>query len=128
MTKKWKKKERNELYRDAFKTWGEIPQVDMLVEELAECVVATQKLFKREYSMKRATDLASEVADVRIMLEEICLLLDETKKKPDGYHPDFGETYFSEMVAEQIAFKLERTKNRLADTKFKLQNIPKELK
>lgn len=126
MSKKWNKEERNDLYREAFQTWGEIPQVDMLVEELAECTVATQKLFKREYSMKRMQDLAGEVADVRIMLEEICLLLDETNNKPKDYHKDFGK--FSDMVAEQLLFKLERTKTRLADTKFKLQNIPKRLK
>lgn len=125
MSKKWNKEKRNDLYREAFEVWGAIPQVDMLVEELGECVVATQKLFKRDYSMKRMSDLASEVADVRIMLEEICLLLDEVKKKPSGYHPDYGK--FSDMVKEQIDFKLGRTAERLSDTKFKLQNIPKAL-
>lgn len=126
MSKKWNKEARNELYVDAINTWGIMAQVDMLVEELGECVVATQKLFKRDYSLKRMQDFASEVADVKIMLEEIHVILDEmVDKKPEGYKKSHGT--FAEMVQEQIEFKLERTKQRLADTKFKLQNTPEVL-
>ena len=90
----------------------------MLVEELGECVVATQKLFKRDYSFKRMQDLASEIADVRIMIEEIVLLLDETKNKPGDFPEGFT---FSDMVADQFAYKLDRTESRLNNVDFQLQ-------
>lgn len=99
--------ERNALYNDAIVKWGWKAQVDMAVEELAECIVALNKLFNRDYSLKRMEDLASEVADVTIMMEEVKLILDQA-------NPLVGQTgTFSEMVAEQVKYKLERTRQRI---------------
>ena len=99
--------QRNALYADAIKKWGWNAQVNMAVEELAECIVALQKVFNRDYSLKRVEDLASEVADVTIMMEEVKLILDQA-------NPLEGQTKtFSEMVSEQVQYKLERTRARI---------------
>jgi len=103
--------ETNQLLNDCIDHWGAVAQVDMFVEELGEAVVATQKLFKRDFSYKRFADLASEMADILIMAEEIRIIL--SRHRPADA---FGEPSFDELVSQQIAFKLERTKQRLADS------------
>ena len=111
----WTYAERKALYKECFDVWGHQAQVDMLVEELGECIVAVQKLFKRDYSLKRVKDLASEIADVKIMIEEIELLLDEVAKKPaDAEGTDYT---FKELVAAEFVFKLDRTQSRINKVK-----------
>ena len=109
--------DRNVLYQDAIAAWGWEAQVDMAVEELAECTVAIQKLFKRDFSAKRYADLASEVADVTIMMEEIRYILD-TGNTPEGVDENQS---FSQLVAEQVLYKLNRTRTRI-DMAQEIQN------
>lgn len=96
--------ERNTLYNDAIDAWGWQAQVNMANEELAECIVALQKLFYRDWSLKRLQELAGEIADVTIMLEEVKLIIANAEKQND---------LFEEMIAEQIQYKLERTRQRI---------------
>lgn len=114
----WTYAERKALYMECFEVWGHQAQVDMLVEELGECIVAVQKLFKRDYSLKRFKDLASEIADVKIMIEEIELLLDEVAKKPaDAEGTDYT---FKELVGAEFVYKLDRTHQRIKKVKENL--------
>jgi hypothetical protein len=102
---------RNELYHDAITAWGWQAQVNMAIEELAECIVALQKLFNRDYSLKRMEDLASEVADVTIMLEEVKLIIANAQDQNGMFE---GQTKtFQQMIDEQIQYKLERTRQRI---------------
>lgn len=103
--------ERNKLYNDAIDAWGWKAQVDMATEELAECIVALQKLFNRDYTLKRMEDLASEIADVKIMLEEVELIIATAQERNGKFEGQ--ELSFKEMIDQQIQYKLERTRQRI---------------
>ena len=111
MNKQWTDKERHELYRDCIATWGASAQVDMLIEELGELVVATQKYFRRGRTDDRLADLASEIADVMIMTEEIVVLIGDEMKQAGDSPDDHG---MRRLVAAEIQRKLERTAERVA--------------
>jgi hypothetical protein len=55
------------IYEKAVKKWGIEAQLDMLVEECGELIVAIQK-FRRG---RGATNLLEESADVQIMLNQV---------------------------------------------------------
>ncbi|GEJ46037.1 hypothetical protein [Chryseobacterium sp. ON_d1] len=59
-----------EIYQKAISTWGEIAQLEMLQEESTELALATRK-YIRIPNDENMTKLASEVADVKIMLEQL---------------------------------------------------------
>jgi len=59
-----------ELYKAAVDAWGIEPQIDMVVEELGELIVAIQK-WKRYPSESTVHDIAEEVADVELMLGQL---------------------------------------------------------
>lgn len=108
----WSTERRIGLYDACLDHWGHTAQVDMLVEELLEAGLATQKYFKRDNSQKRVEDLATEFADVLLMIEEISWLLDGVtppKDMPEGKR-------FTDLVSEQLAFKLSRTTQRLEES------------
>jgi hypothetical protein len=120
----WTTQKKYDLYWRAIKVWGVQAQVDMVVEELAECIVATQKLFKREYSEQRRKDLASEVADVKIMIAELEYILDHVTGMPDDSVP--SDRSFCKLVEEQMDYKHDRTKSRVVAAEVRLQNRPDE--
>lgn len=69
-----------EIYRKAIKHWGEELQVGMLMEEMAELTIAINK-FRRsaielgnDIMQSKRKDIAEEIADVKIMLEQIKVL------------------------------------------------------
>ncbi len=81
------------LYTVAIAKFGEVPQMLMAIEEMAELTQAINKtLRKGEY----IENLAEEMADVEIMLEQLKEI--------------FGN---SEKVEEQKNIKLERLKSRV---------------
>ncbi len=90
-----KEEERYNLYDTAVEKWGKLAQVMMAVEEMAEL---TQILIHTQRSNRKVThtDLASEIADVKIMLEQM-------------------ENVFmcSDLVSETMEIKLLRLKSRL---------------
>lgn len=67
------KPKRLELYARALETWGELAQVEMLMEESIELALATRKFIrnKNDITFKK---LAEEVADVEIMIEQTKLM------------------------------------------------------
>lgn len=62
-----------ELYKKAIKHWGEELQVGMLMEEVSEMLIAVNKL-RRNKCLGTIADLEDEIADVRIMIDQIIVL------------------------------------------------------
>ena len=78
------KEERLELYDDAEKTWGTIPQFDQCIEEMGELIVAINKykrhkLFSEEFSYDITDNLIEELADVFMCVEQLIHISGEDK-------------------------------------------------
>ena len=66
------------IYQDSIDKWGEFSQFDQMIEEMAELTVALNK-YKRQYNdsllpeqkAKIMDNLLEELADVKMMLEEM---------------------------------------------------------
>jgi len=76
---------KNKLYELAIDKWGVQPQVDMCIEEMAEL---TQILLRTRRQNRKVTfsELAKEIADVEIMLEQMKMAFycgDLVKKEKD---------------------------------------------
>lgn len=61
--------ERNDVYEKALKKWGVEMQETVAIEEMSEVIKEITKAMRGE--LNRA-HLAEEVADAKIMLEQIC--------------------------------------------------------
>ena len=85
-------KEEYEVYYQALNKWGVESQIKMLFEEMAELQNAICKYFRKRNNMY---DVATEIADVQIMAEQMSIL--------------FGK----ELVDSEKKRKFERLKNRL---------------
>ncbi|USV40998.1 nucleoside triphosphate pyrophosphohydrolase [Xanthomonas phage BUDD] len=106
----WSSKEhRQDLYNDCLDHWGATAQTDMLVEELAELIVAVQKYTKRKATYDNFNHMAEEMADVLLMIEEMALHFDN-----EGH--DEAAKPFTELVADWMVFKCNRTEQRLAES------------
>lgn len=91
---------REALYEIAEKKWGKQLQMIVAMEELAEL---TRQISKWLRGKPDYWELASEVADVHIMLEQVEFLASKEQKK------------FSEDVQQLIKFKLQRLETRLKE-------------
>ena len=105
---------KRDLIKACVEKWGDT-QVDMLIEELAELIDAIQKLKRGRVGVK---DVAEEIADVRLMLDQIEYMLK-----------------CESMVDEAANYKLLRLEQRLRrndDPKITeesaLDNTPSELR
>jgi len=58
------------LYRQAWEKWGNLQYV-MIIEECAELQKAVTKLLRKGENNRTLTDLAEEIADVEIMIEQL---------------------------------------------------------
>ena len=67
------RKETRELYRQACKEWDSI-QYMMAIEEASELIKAVSK-FWRHPSVTNAENLVEEIVDVRIMVEQLEIVL-----------------------------------------------------
>lgn len=94
---------RSPVYRDAIARWGEAAQVHMLHEEIGELLAAVGHFYRG-----RATraEVISEVADVRVMLEQLVILIGSTEAE----------------VHQQVRAKV----RRLADRLRPATTVPKE--
>jgi len=87
--------ERQQVYKDALDKWGSDAQWGMVHEECLELAMAIHKFRRAKDQEKGMADIIDEVADVKIMMEQIPLLVDMDK------------------VQERIDFKIERLKGKL---------------
>ncbi len=65
------KMNRDELYKLAVNTWGQALQLVMVLEETAELQKEVCKIIRGDWSSARMDSLASEVADVEIVLGQL---------------------------------------------------------
>jgi NTP pyrophosphatase (non-canonical NTP hydrolase) len=82
----------NEIYKAAIVKFGEVSQQDMVIEECAELIQAINK-YRRKPSYETLEALASEIADVKIMLAQLEIIIDA-----------------DELVFDEKKIKLERLK------------------
>jgi len=66
---------KEEVFKAAIELWGEEAQIDMMIEEAGELIVAMCH-FKRARKYKPLSALTEEIADVELMLEQIKYMLD----------------------------------------------------
>lgn len=64
------------IYREAITTYGEIPQIDVAIEEMAELTQALSK-----YKRGKQHNVEEEIADVSIMLEQLKIIFNNKKVK-----------------------------------------------
>lgn len=83
-----------ELYRKAIDRWGYQAQYNMAAEELAELIAALNKYDRGRVSL---VELIDEIADARIMIQQIICMLDINPAE----------------VEAQINVKLSRLKDRI---------------
>lgn len=62
--------DRIELYKDASELWGDKSQFEMAQEEATELALAIRK-FVRKSNIETQLNLAEEIADVEIMIEQM---------------------------------------------------------
>jgi NTP pyrophosphatase (non-canonical NTP hydrolase) len=79
---------------EALKTWGEIAQLNMLIEEMSEL---TKEICKRSRGSDNINEMIDEVADVTIMLRQVKIALGIT----------------DDELENQIDFKVNRIVERL---------------
>lgn len=68
--------ENDEIYLQAINAWGTGSQLDMLVEECAELIVAVKQHRRGRVGVEA---VAEEIADVQIMTEAVSLLVGAKK-------------------------------------------------
>ena len=94
------------VYIEAITTYGEIPQIDVAIEEMAELTQAISK-YRRYKDTEDFLNLVEELADVNIVLEQVVYLLNkEIKNETD----DYIINHFNEVVD----YKIKRVKKRIA--------------
>lgn len=92
--------ERVTLYNDCTLRWGAVAQAQQATEECAELIQALSKVFFRgRTDAKALDDLAGELADVKVMVEQIELI-----------------TGLESKVQEVMEQKLQRLRLRVDDT------------
>ena len=64
--------ERNEVYANALEKWGIERQSTVAIEEMSEVIKEITKMLRGDLDREH---MAEEVADARIMLEQICQIL-----------------------------------------------------
>lgn len=87
-----------EAFRKAVEYWGIEAQLDMVVEECAELIQAVQKIKRHGINPETLSNVITEIADMRIMLEQMRVILDH-----DG------------MWDEAYGLKIKRLKQRLEE-------------
>ena len=89
-----------EMYREAFDKWGMDAQLEMVIEECSEMIVAICHWRRDKVTH---SEICEEIADVTIMLEQLIILLDLL----------FPEENINDLVATIKAQKLQRLQELL---------------
>lgn len=95
-------KRQNE-YARAINIWGTYSQMEMALEETIELSLAIRKIL-RNNNDKTLQDLVGEVADVKIMIEQIELIMKDEN--------------FSSKVSQVMDYKINRLRKRLDERSF----------
>jgi hypothetical protein len=113
------KMEKEELYNEAWKTWGSDSQIDVLIEEMLELIHELLKARRRGVTWNNA--IFEEIADVLICLEQVETRLkmlptdiDRKTNRPAGYLFDFVEDIKSRKLS-RLEERLQAAKAEVAD-------------
>ena len=68
------------LLKKAVDTWGQALQLIMVLEETAELQKEVCKIIRGDWSSSRMDSLASEIADVSLMLEQLIFMTGTASK------------------------------------------------
>jgi hypothetical protein len=75
---------RREIYRKALKKWGEVSQIHLVFEEIAELQKELVTYLRQPNNKKGDYELweniSEEIADCQIMLEQLIILFDNRKQ------------------------------------------------
>ena len=78
----------NDIYERAIKLWGDTAQLRMLQEESTELSLAAAKMcrhFRAKDAHLRYLNLAEEIADVEIMIEQMHLIFPKIQQSVTYY-------------------------------------------
>ncbi|AIM37353.1 hypothetical protein KO02_12105 [Sphingobacterium sp. ML3W] len=89
------------ILTQAIQKWGEIAQVEMLNEEAIELALAARKWIRKR-SEAEFDNLAEEIADVSILIEQMTILYPKLPEK----------------IAQYRTFKLDRLQRRIDESNF----------
>jgi NTP pyrophosphatase (non-canonical NTP hydrolase) len=92
--------EQNEILCRAINQYGRQSQIEMIIEECSELIVALQKLRRKPHDEGRVMDVHEEVADVIIMMNQAQILFDYT------------------IIQDFMDAKIKRLSKRLSDPEF----------
>ena len=87
-----------DLYQSALDLWGFDAQVGMVIEECAELILALRKASR---DIARKEDVIDEIADVRIMVEQLTHMMD--------CHDEVNATYDRKIT--RLALRIEECKS-----------------
>lgn len=90
------------ICKSAVDTWGFEKQLDVVVEELSELILAIQK-WKRYRNEIRSQNVAEESADVRLVLLQLQYMFDTQVDRK-----------FTHIMNETVAYKQDRIQRRIA--------------
>lgn len=79
---KYVDKHEQELYKRALKYWGNNAQIDMMIEEASELIVALQhykriNTLSRELLVEMESHVCEEIADTQIMLNQMKIIFNK---------------------------------------------------
>lgn len=99
---------RQKEYARAINIWGTYSQMEMALEKTIELSLAIKKVL-RNNNEKTLQDLVGEVADVKIMIEQIELIMEDEN--------------FSSKVYQVMDYKINRLRKRLDERSFEALEI-----
>jgi len=71
------------IYKDTINKWGQRAQLEMLQEECTELALATRKFIRKNDEDSRI-QVANEIADVQIMIEQFLVMFPEAQVRIDN--------------------------------------------
>lgn len=93
--------EDGELYKRCVEQWGLEPQINMITEELGELIVAIQK-WKRNPCETTVIGIASEVADVEIMLGQLHYMMETGLERKYIVHLEYERKYKRDRLNDRL--------------------------
>lgn len=101
---------------EAIKKWGELPQLVMVMEELAELAQEVSKEYRGKGDLHKLTN---EIADVEIMLEQLKIIKTNREKKKNGgiREGQVGQDYLwlGDIVDRKKHEKIERLRRTMKE-------------
>lgn len=108
--KNYTQKEKEQMFEDALTYWGEIAQLDQINEEMAELMLAINKMKRKKFYHEYENDESieenyiEEICDVKLCIEQLIYMFNDDKRIKDK------ENYKLSKFEGQINKQKEREK------------------